>query len=276
MRAVGVLESGQGYGLHDHVCCGFDDAAQMQALAQTFLADGLALGQRVGYIGGTGLGSMGHHLTEATQDLDPTASFVTDVAEMYRGGAVIDPDGQVAAYVAATEAAVRAGFTGLRVAADVTDLVRTDEQFEAFARYEHRVDRRMVDLPFTAMCAYSRPVLGDELVCDASCLHPVSNVDPPFSMHGSADATFCLWGEVDASVLERFRRSLGRVVLGAELGPVVVDATGLRFIDHRGVLALQEIALRHGRGLVVRSAGSGVARLTELLGIGDILVEDVA
>ncbi|MFL6125922.1 MEDS domain-containing protein [Actinophytocola sp.] len=38
-------------GLHDHVCWGFDDDVAFRAAAVSFLHAGLALGQRVRYLG---------------------------------------------------------------------------------------------------------------------------------------------------------------------------------------------------------------------------------
>jgi len=42
----------------------------------------------------------------------------------------VDPDAQVRTYAAATGAALAAGFTGLRVVAEATPLVRTPEQLD--------------------------------------------------------------------------------------------------------------------------------------------------
>jgi hypothetical protein len=75
-------------------------------------------------------------------------------------------------YLQATEQALSAGYRGLRVAADATDLARTRAQRDAFVRYEHLIDQGMADVPFSAMYAYDRRVLG-EAASELACAHPI-------------------------------------------------------------------------------------------------------
>jgi hypothetical protein len=63
--------------------------------------------------------------------LDRGALQVFSLDEMRRTGAGPDPRDQVRAYAAATEEALALGFAGLRVAAEVTPLVRAPEHVDA-------------------------------------------------------------------------------------------------------------------------------------------------
>ncbi|MEV0427316.1 STAS domain-containing protein [Micromonospora sp. NPDC050495] len=56
-------------------------------------------------------------------------------------------------------------------------------------------------------------------------------------------------------------------------GRLLVDATGLRFVDHRSLLHLRDHARRHGATAVLRASRAGTARLAELLGLAEVTVE---
>jgi DcmR-like sensory protein len=136
---------------HSHLCWVFDDYADFRAAAVEYLADGLARGLRVRYI--AELAPL-ERLEEARR---PGAVEVLPVSGSYAGSArCVDSRTQVELYAADTRTAVAAGFTGLRVAADATMLVRTPAQLDAFARYEHQVDRYITLAPFSALCGYRR------------------------------------------------------------------------------------------------------------------------
>jgi anti-anti-sigma factor len=189
---------------------------------------------------------------------------------------VIDPTAQLQAYAAATEDAVASGFAGFRVAAEVTALVRTPEQLDAFARYEHLVERYMLGHPFTAMCGYDRVELGSSRVAQLACLHP--QVHPasatPFRLHATPGATAALAGEIDMTDRELLIEALDRAeVWSAGTGEVVLDARELTFIDHQSLRLLAEEAERRGAAVVLRTRLRTAARLVELLGLHRLRVE---
>ena len=84
---------------------------------------------------------------------------VSPVDDFYRyrdGDRVVDPERSAAARAEDIEQALTAGFTGFRIVADATAVVRRPEQVEAFARYEYLLDRAMATLPARALCAHDR------------------------------------------------------------------------------------------------------------------------
>lgn len=259
--------------LSGHECWSFNDQRRFDAHAREALLSGLAAGERVWFVPGRNSGLTSAMLPEG----DAVRVFPAD--EVYQGEQlVVDPVAQVAAYAAATEEAVAAGFTGLRVVADVTDMVRTEEQRDAFARYEYLVGRLMRLEPMRAMCAYDSRELGGPAVAELACLHESSlAADVTFQLHpGDTAAEAVLDGELDAVTHELFRAALDRTDLASSGRPPVVDATGLRFIDHRSLLTLQRHAESHDLTTVLRTRRGGAARLAGLLGLTHVRVEVVA
>jgi hypothetical protein len=199
-----------------------------------------------------------------------------DVTEAYAAGHVLDPDTQVAAYAAATTAALAAGYSGLRVAADITQLVRTPQQLDAFARYEFAIDRLALTTPFRAVCGFDRGQLGDTAIAELACMHPRSR-DGATLFHlypATPDADeIHLDGEVDTDL---FATALRRARPGLPGRAILVHGEALRFIDHRGLLALQRYAELHGTEVLVRTPFSPARRLVDLLGIDRVRVEVIA
>lgn len=265
-----------------HLCWRYGGQDEFAARALEFLTEGLAEGQRVLIVGGGGLDDLARELrtrTEFDERGDRAAVQVASLEASYPFGTVVEPEQQVRNYAAATEQAVAAGFTGLRVAADATPLVRTPAQLDAFTRYEHLVDRYMSTRPMSAMCAYSTEELDDETITLLSCLHPLTNQrSTPFHLHASPlhGTSVTLDGELDMASQELWARVLARAEPRPVDGSVVIDATGLRFIDHRSLLTLADYADRHGTTVVLRTRVHHPARVLELLGVTGVRVEQVA
>ncbi|MEU8819821.1 MEDS domain-containing protein [Actinoplanes sp. NPDC048796] len=250
-----------------HECWSYEDQGLFDAYARRCVDQALAAGERVWFV--------------PSQHADVTglpggdAVRVIRFAEAYATHEVVDPARQVAAYAAATEDALAAGFTGFRVVADVTPLVRTDEQRDAFARYEYVIGRYMRHHPMSAVCAYNRGELGERAVAELACLHESSHAaGVSFQLHpGATSAEAVLEGELDLSAEDLFATALRRTDLDRADGEVVVDATGLRFIDHRALLALQRYAESQRTTAVLRTPLGAVARLAGLLDLPHVRVE---
>jgi hypothetical protein len=273
MRTSGVLHATRGLGLHDHVCWPYDDPAEFRGRVVEFLADGLALGQQCWYVSQGSPEELASHLVELGAPPRPGALRVVSIDDTYGEGGTVSPAEQVATYAAATEAALAAGFTGLRVAAEATPMARGDEALDAFCRYEHLVDRYMAGKPFAAMCAYNRAELPGSAIAELACMHPASGADAaPFHLYAVPGARVALDGELDLDSRERFPLALDRAGLrdGDGDGPVVVDASSLEFIDHHALFAL---ARAGGGDVVLRTRHSGPARLAELVGVPGLTVE---
>lgn len=279
MATPGVLSEVRGTVPYSHVCWSYDNPVAFRSQAREFLLEGLAAGERVWYVPVGQPGSLVERLRRVNGFEDALrrgAARVVSLSSTYRNGSVIDPPAQVSAYAAATEAALAAGYTGFRVVAEVTSLVRTPAQLDAVARYEHLIDQYMRTQPMSAMCAYDRLELGDQTIAELACLHPESNVDEVlFRLYACSpsEGSIALAGELDLSNHELFATALERVDLRPVDGQLVVQATHLRFIDHRALMLLQEYAHRRGAVAVLHTPNPTAARLVELLDLSWVHVE---
>jgi hypothetical protein len=88
---------------------------------------------------------------------------------------------------------------------------------------------------------------------------------------GPTTAEAVLDGEVDQTAL--FAAALGHTDLEPVRGEVTVDAAGLRFIDHRSLLALERYAAERHLTAVVRTRLELAARLAGLLELSHVRVE---
>jgi len=242
-----------------------------------FLSDGLSLGQRVCYMRAGDAGS----LLDDLRDLEGLntgvatgAVLVQPLGKVYPDGMPVDEHAQLREYARQTDRARADGFTGLRVATETTPLVRTPAQLDAFARYEHQVDRFMSEQPFAAMCAFDRRELGVELIAQIACMHPNANAGTTqFRLHASDRAAASLGGEIDFNTRDLFPLALKRADLWPTRGELVIDATDLTFIDHRSLIVLGQFAARRGGIAVLRTASPAPAKLVKLLDRTDVRVE---
>jgi hypothetical protein len=243
-----------------HVCLAYDSRADLESHARAFLAVGDTAGEQTRFI--------------ATHAPAEPLPFVP-LGGIYPDGTVVDPVAQLAIYATATEQAVAAGYTGFRVVADVTPLVRTRAQLDAFARYEYRVDRFIRDHPFRAMCAYDRAELGDDAVAQVACMHVESRTAVPFRLHACPPAEGCaaLTGELDWTADDLFTTTLRRADLATDRDEVVLQADGLRFADHGSLLRLHQYAAERRTTIVLRGASRAIGRLASLLDLTRLRVE---
>ncbi|MEU4805636.1 MEDS domain-containing protein [Actinosynnema sp. NPDC023587] len=280
MRKSGVVADARGLGVHDHVCWQYDDPADFRLRAREFLLDGLALGQRSVYLASGEVPALVedlHGSPDLARALDDGSAEVASLDAVHPHGAVVDPAAQVRHYAQATGEALAAGFTGLRVAADCTSLVLTDDQLDAFARYEHLIDRYMATRPFSALCAYDSGRLDGRRIAHLACLHPNTNAElAGFRLHASGPEGTALGGEVDALTDELFTSALVHADLRPHEGRLVLDADELTFLDHNGLLRLAEHADDRDATLVLRTSWPGVARLAGALDLPNVHVERAA
>ncbi|MGA6168256.1 MEDS domain-containing protein [Amycolatopsis magusensis] len=276
MRSSGWVEHARDLGPQGHLCWRYDEPAQLRPRVGEFLTEGLELGQRVRYVGSAPVEDLLadlHEVDGMDEALARGAAQVVSLGEVYSADVPVEPAAQVRTYATATDEALAAGYTGLRVAAEATPLVRTPAQLHAFARYEHLIDQYMAGHPFSAMCAYDVGQLGEDVVEQLACLHPNTNQGTVgFRLHASPGAAFSasLKGELDLSTEELLSTALDRAELPLRGGELVLDVGGLDFIDHRSLLQLAEHARRRAAGLVLHAPRPGLTRLTTLLALTDV------
>jgi hypothetical protein len=278
MRRSAFLDTAEELGPHAHVCWAFDQPAEFRARAGRFLADGLAAGELVIYVDGSATTWPDEELGREFQAArDAGRARVMSLGELYPAGTTVHPEAQAALFADTVEDALARGFAGLRVAADVTALVETAPQRDAFSRYEHLVDRQIAGAPLSGMCGIQRPALGAAAAAELACLHPLASVDSTtFLLYPAGDpaVSLVLSGELDLNTQAVLSSALRRIELPAIDGAVVIDAVGLTFVDHRALYEIVSVITDRGSTVVMQAKGEGVlSTLANLLCLPGLRVQ---
>ena len=273
MRRVGCVGSDRSRGPWGHRCCLYDDAADFHRLVAAFFTEGLRDGLRVAYAGVGGPESSRADLA-GLRGLDRLLSegavHIVSLEEVYRPDHPLDPERLVARYAAATERALADGFRGLRLSADGTELVRSTQQQDAWARYEFLVGRYMASHPLSALCGFSVE-LGEDCTTEIASLHAAGWPEVPgFQVFGCADGAVGLAGEFDQVTVPAFGRVLSRLRTGVDGRVLVVDMADVEYLDHRLLLTLDDYARANGVQVSVRSIPPFATRLMELLPVSNL------
>ena len=267
MRAHGCIDSASGLEADAHACWTFGENDEFAAAALEFFDDGLRGGQRLAYVGSEPVAEQRERLDplgDVGGLIDKGALQLFELNDLYQVGEPIDADAQVATYTAALDAALSDGYTGLRVAAQVTDLVAEPHTRDAHVRWESVADRFISIHPISALCGYRRETVPEPLLSDLAAVHPAANTalnSVPFHLYGES-GDLALAGEVDLFSAEDLDRVLE---LACQPGDdVSLDLRGLAFIDHHGLevlathtrrLAAAGCSIHHTPPIVKRLAG---------------------
>lgn len=277
VRSVGGAERATGLGLQDHLCWPYLDRADFRRRVCEFFDDGFGLGLRCVFAAEGPLELLKADLA-GLPDLHSRITrgdlVLTVLGDLYPEGAAIDPGEALSTFAAATEGALADGFAGLRVAADATSLVRSPEQLAAFASWEHTADRYMSEHPLSALCGFDQRKLTHAATTALASLHPAARAGvTPFQVYCSNHgADLSLAGELDITATGDFRACLDRIELD-RTGELVVDGTGLDFVDHRGLVSIRDFASRLGATAVFRTCSETPGRVIALLGLEGIRAE---
>jgi hypothetical protein len=279
-RLVRSVE-GPGSGVSGHVSWQFIGRKDFQARANEYVADGLDRGCWIQYVGDAPDALLCGELAAlpAGGPLMARGGWgVSSVDDFYRYGGedrLVDPEMSVAARVEDVERALAAGFSGFRIVADATAVVRRPEQVESFARYEYLLDQAMVTLPASALCAHHRAQVQHESSLGLACLHPVAGPDPtPFHLYAEPGVDFSLAGHLDIGCRDLLALTTATIESYLAGPQLVIDGTSLDFIDHRAMLDLADLAERIGAEKVVLQTRLRTAkRISEVLGDDRIAVE---
>jgi hypothetical protein len=176
---------------------------------------------------------------------------------------------------AMTAEALGAGYRGLRMFANGSVRAQNPARRAEHVRYEHLLDRFCLARPVTMMCAYDRSLLGDVTVAELACVHRLAHGGlSPFHLSADPRADVALAGSVDTFSAAHLMAALERIGVPAPGEHGTVDISALRFVDHRGLLALDQYASRRRATLVLQSAPSIVRRLMELVALRSVRLEE--
>ena len=266
---IGPVESPRGFGLQDHLCWVHGDPWDYRPRLTEFFGEGLERGLQVAYLGAGDVEELREHL-DRFLDVGPLLTHeavrIISFDEIYRAGEPVVPAEVMKKYAAATQEALADGYRGLRISADVTDLVRSPEQHDAFARFEFLLERYSSRHPLSALCEY-RLELGDA-VTQFACLHAAVPAGlTPFQVFACDDGAIGLLGEFDASGQAAFKRALQRIQPAPDDSTLIFDMSAVRFMDHRALRALDSYAQECQVPVLVRSVPPIVRRVAGVLGL---------
>jgi ABC-type transporter Mla MlaB component len=188
------------------------------------------------------------------------------VADIYREGA--DPRQQREQFEGELDRALADGYAGLCVVADNSRLVgTTDAQFQAWLTWEAAADALQAERAVSGLCYFDRGRVPSPRLADLAAVHPVrcrTIAAPAFQVFTEQDEDVLrVTGDIDGIAADQIRRVIGATVAATARD---LDFSEVGFVDHRGLLVLEEVA-RSTRPVRVRRASGIVARLWQLLDV---------
>ena len=261
-----------------HLCAFYDSDEQLTRIASTFVARGLAAGDRLLYIAADDDAATSMLVSLLGEDPSSHALASGQLHIQSFGDAYGDVhDGDLApieaGFRAAAEQARKSGFPGLRVAAEMGDFARFLGSSEEVLRWERRSTAMQRELGVTSVCQYDlRHLAADEaarLAAEHTALAPDRD-DPPIASFLSVGEPWGLKvaGEVDVANREAL---IMAVRSRAEVSPRVhLDLGELTFADVGTVMGLHSLAaaLPHDGHLVLRRPPDLLRRIMEIVGLG--------
>lgn len=242
MRPDGLLTDPRGAARGDHVCWVYDTPDSFAEVARACLEEGLARGERLLWVAGGGIPSV--PLPDVECLLARGALQVLDVGAAYAGSGSFTPEDQLAFYDAATRAALTAGYTGLRVIADVSDLAADEARRPELVRWEHLADAYIASgSGMVALCAY-RGDLPAEALADVATVHPLVHVrggEPAFRIWFDGDALAAA-GSLDTFDAPRLEHVLDGTRAGRP--QATLDLSRVDFVDVGGCRTIARWARR--------------------------------
>jgi hypothetical protein len=276
VRAHGRLSDLTEVGSADHVCWVYGDDDAFDTAVRDFLRLGLERGERLLCVGERVIESLRGGrapLPEVDALLADGGLEMLTMEQVYDATGHFSPEQQLEFYDAATRRALRDGYRGLRVVADVSPLADRPAVLPELLRWEHLADEYVAHGPgFSAMCAY-RHDLGKTFLTEAGSAHPlVHPLDgmPAFRMFFE-EGRLTVAGSVDTSSADLMTRVLaGCPVTGT------TATLDLGLVDFMDVAACRGIALwarelrERSVSVEIQDAPRLVQRMWQLLALSEI------
>jgi anti-anti-sigma regulatory factor len=266
--------------LGDHVCWTFDDDDERLDTVARFVATGVARRHRVLYFTESltprevlaGLG-------DRDIDVDPLLSTgqlgVVPAAESYLAGGEFQADAMVSLVAQHVDQARRDGYTGLRLAGDMTWALRDGDDVAELSRYEAQLNHLLLDGGLLVLCLYDRRAFSRRQLDPLASAHP-STAD----LSGSAEWSpmlrirrtpqrVHLVGEADISNRAAFAAVLARLSEGHPCS-TGLDISELTFTDIGTANMLRRAMAECGASLQVVGGTPRMTRLLTLLGMSEL------
>ncbi|HEX6517887.1 MAG TPA: MEDS domain-containing protein [Nocardioidaceae bacterium] len=273
MRRLRVLERAEGFSPGDHASWVFDGDGSFTSAAAECLAEGARRGERLMFVTSTAAGSGGDALdaVPAGQELlDRGQLTVHRLEDVYRIGSQAGPAAQARLLEAELDRALAAGFTGLRVASDLTELAADDRMLPRLMEYELAVDQLFSGRPAVVLCGFDSRTTGPSWPRLAA-LHGMQHAPEPrprFAVRLLGKRLY-LQGELDVVTAPELSEALATAA-SCTHDDLHVDLTGLDFIDvaaGRVLAGFDRRMCRDGRQVTFDGARPLAARVLRCFGV---------
>jgi anti-anti-sigma regulatory factor len=278
VRLHGGVADPSGLDRRDHVCWSYDDPQELGQVTRQFLLAGLERGERVMCVGEVAIAGVTEGPT-ALPDVDGLLRTGTLVV-VPRAATYNDNNNAAAArrplperlafYEDAVTRAADDGYSGLRIAAEVTALASEPTMWADQLLWERIADGVIAGgRGMATLCAYRHGAVDAELLAALSTVHPLASgpgTDVAFRLFFDDDV-LTLTGAVDWFGATRLRGLLAATPVNT--ASVILDLSDLTFIDAAGCTVVAEwgVALASaGSTLHLRRASRTVRRVWGLLG----------
>lgn len=246
------------------------DAEGVETVA-SFATEGLARGERVALV-------LERDVSQAVAErladsgIRPNGAFgMWDVGDVYGGDARIDPPAQLATFRAMLQDALAQGYSGLRVAGDVTPVATRNPT--DLLRWERTADVFEARSPVTGMCVIDARSVAPDVLRAVDVLHPASTYSTvPFHVHAGPDETVALTGELDVFDVELFGEAIGPLRREVFEAAPVLDLSGAAYVTHQALQSLDLFAADLGVTIELRNAPAVVSRVVGTIGLERLLV----
>lgn len=244
------------------------DAERRDALA-AFIADGLACGERIAYVGasledGSLPDHVGHH-TSVEELVARGQLAVIGSGPAADATGAFDAEATAGALEDLVAATVEQGYAGVRVFTDAGALADRLAAPQDWIRYELLISRAIARSALLGLCVFSAdtPEPTPRVVVEA--LHdppaPPSAGSTTFHVRVEDDATLAVDGEIDAFCVNELLEILGAALASK---PRALDLAGLEFVDLAAAAAIHQATTGT---LEIAGAPELLRRIWTLLGL---------
>jgi hypothetical protein len=227
---------------HDHTAWFGDGRAELYAMASEALAEGLRRNEKLMFVAHQPDVSLLQGFGAERLIADGQLELV-EVEAVYGRGTDFNASEQLATFRRVLDDALADGYSGIRVVADNTPLVKGDEEsFGRWLAWEQLTDHFQADSMVTGICLFDRTALSVERLADLGALHPVrkpaGSREHSFTLFVDRDSVLLI-GSVGADSSDQLRRLLASIDFKQK---PVVDLSAAHLLDNEALLALVEFA----------------------------------
>ena len=235
-------------GTGTHTCLVFDDPRERIDRALSWVQAGLDRGERLVYVEAPGAdGGFAQDLAQAGVDLSAPIRdgrlVLLPAADALLAEGDWDVERRMALHERFVQDSLDAGFSAVRMAAEAAPALALIPDIAELRRYERGMEALTQRLPVSVMCFYERRAFAAELGAFA-IFHPRGIEDRQMRVFATPGHVTMV-GEVDLSNTDLMTQTLDEAVPAD--GPMVVDLSGVSFIDVGAAGRLVELARRLGR-----------------------------